>query len=331
MSPGPCGFTINAVITRSEALMPVATSTPDAGMTSPLLSTRPARGWAIVRLLRPHHWVKNVLVLVPVFLAHQWNDPGVVRSALLAALCFCLVASAGYITNDLMDMHADRKHTEKRRRPIAAGEISTRGGVLIAFSLYTLGAILAVRLPLTFAAALLVYLLVSNLYSLYLKKKVLLDICTLAGLYTIRLFGGGAATGIRISEWTVAFAMFCFLGLAAVKRYSELRSLSPDLTSLDRRGYIPSDQSTVHILGLSSMMLAVLVLALYLHSPEVVVLYRHPDMLWLICPVLLYWFGRTWIIAGRGQMQSDPILFALSDRTSLFAAVLILAIGFLCK
>jgi len=187
---------------------------------------------------------------------------------------------------------------------------------------------IAVKLPLSFDIMLAVYLLSTILYSLYLKTKVVLDICTLAGLYTIRLFAGGAATGIPISEWTAAFAMFCFLGLAAVKRYAELQAWTESGEVTTRRGYEIVDKSTIHALGLSSMVISVLVLALYLRSPEVTLLYRHSDMLRLVCPVLLYWFGRIWILAGRGRMHSDPIIFALRDRTSLIAAAVIVAIGF---
>ncbi len=293
---------------------------------------RKARGpaQALLVLMRPHQWFKNVLILVPVALAHQWNNFGVLTSAILATVCFCLAASAVYVTNDLLDLEADRKHPSKCFRPLAAGEIGKGSAIGLALVLFVLAAALAIRLPLAFGITLLIYVAVSSLYSLYLKTKVILDICTLAGLYTIRLFAGGEATGIRISEWTLAFAMFCFLGLAAVKRYSELRAL-PQETYLSRRGYGQVDQSVVLALGMTSMMVSVLVLALYLHSPEVVVLYRHPEVLWLICPVMLYWFGRIWIIAGRGWMHSDPILFALRDRTSLLAAAVIVVIGLLCK
>jgi hypothetical protein len=193
----------------------------------------------------------------------------------------------------------------------------------MAVALLVASIFLAVKLPLSFGIMLGVYLLSTVLYSLYLKTKVILDICTLAGLYTIRLFAGGAATGIPISEWTAAFAMFCFLGLAAVKRYSELQA-SPETGELTtRRGYERVDKSTIQVLGLSSMVISVLVLVLYLRSPEVTLLYRHWEMLRLICPVLLYWFGRIWIVAGRGRMHSDPIIFALRDRASLITAAVI--------
>ena len=285
----------------------------------------------VLSLLRPHQWLKNLLVLVPVFLSHQWNNADILRDALLAFVCFCATASAVYISNDLCDIEADRKHATKRRRPLAAGTVSKRTAVILIVLLLGVAATIATRLPLGFGITLLVYFVVSSLYSLYLKTKVILDICILAGLYTIRLFAGGTATHIRISEWTLAFAMFCFLGLAAVKRYTELQTLPDDPKQLLRRGYQRSDQVTVHVLGMTSMMLSVLVLALYLHSPEVIVLYRRPEMLWLMCPVLLYWFGRVWIVASRGNMHSDPIVFAIRDKVSLMAAAVIVAIGLLCK
>lgn len=297
---------------------------------SPVAVARVNSVRAMLHLLRPHHWVKNILVLVPLLLAHQWGNLGVTRNALLAVLCFCLTASAGYIINDLIDVEVDRKHATKRLRPLVAGEVSSRAAIALVCVLVVPVLVLLPWLSYAFRLCLLVYFCVTLIYSFYLKKKVLLDICTLAGLYTIRVLAGGAATGIPISEWTLAFAMFCFLGLAAVKRYAELQALSPEGELLGR-GYEPSDQSTVHILGLSSMMISVLVLALYLHTPEVTALYRHSDALWLMCPVMLYWFARIWIIAGRGEMHSDPIVFALRDRVSLLAAAIIVVIGLMCK
>lgn len=296
----------------------------------PVAASRRTSARALLHLLRPHHWVKNILVLVPLLLAHEWGHVVVAKSALLAVVCFCLTASAGYIINDLIDLEADRKHATKRLRPLVAGEVSTRTAIALVSGLILAVAALLPRLSYAFRVCLLVYFCVTLIYSFYLKKKVLIDICTLAGLYTIRVLAGGAATGIPISEWTLAFAMFCFLGLAAVKRYAELHTLSPEGELLGR-GYEPSDQSTVHVVGLSSMMISVLVLALYLHTPEVRALYRHSDALWLMCPVMLYWFGRIWIVAGRGKMHSDPILFALRDRVSLLVAAIIVAIGLICK
>jgi len=296
----------------------------------PVAAARRTTALALLSLLRPHHWVKNILVVVPVLLAHEWGHVHVTKQALLAVVCFCLTASAGYIINDLIDVEADRKHATKRHRPLVAGEVSTRAAIALVCGLVVAVVALLPRLSSNFRFCLLVYFCVTLIYSFYLKKKVLLDICTLAGLYTIRVLAGGAATGIPISEWTLAFAMFCFLGLAAVKRYADLRDLSPEEELLGR-GYESSDQSTVHILGLSSMMISVLVLALYLHTPEVRGLYRHSNALWLMCPVMLYWFGRIWIVAGRGKMHSDPILFALRDRVSLLVAAIIVAIGLVCK
>jgi 4-hydroxybenzoate polyprenyltransferase len=286
---------------------------------------------SVLSLLRPHQWVKNLLVPLPVLLGHQWKNHEVVQNALIATACFCATASAVYVTNDLLDIEADRKHVTKRLRPLASGALSKATAIVIAVLLILLAIVLVVRLPWGFGITLLVYLMVSSAYSLYLKTRVILDICILAGLYTIRLFAGGAATHIRISEWTLAFAMFCFLGLAAVKRYTELQRMPEDASPLLRRGYRRADQPTVLALGMTSMMVSVLVVALYLNSPEVVVLYHRPEVLWLICPVLLYWFGRIWIMAGRGEMHADPIIFAIRDWVSLAAAAVILGIGLLSK
>ena len=262
---------------------------------------------SLLHLLRPHQWVKNILVLIPMLLAHEWNQGWVVRNAILATICFCVTASAVYISNDLLDLEADRNHASKKFRPLASNAVSPATAIVVMLLLLGVAVALAIRLPLGFGISLLVYFVVSSLYSVYLKTKVILDICVLAGLYTIRLFAGGAATYIPISEWTLAFAMFCFLGLAAVKRYTELQSLAQDPKSLLRRGYEQTDQLTVHVLGMTSMMLSVLVLALYLHTPEVTRLYRHPEWLWLMCPVLLYWFGRIWVAAGRGRCIPTPL------------------------
>ncbi len=285
----------------------------------------------VLQLLRPHQWIKNILVFIPLLLAHEWKNPVLVRNTILATIAFCAAASAVYVINDLFDIEADRNHARKRLRPLAAGTVSKGAAIAVAAALLLLAGGLASRLPNAFGLTLLIYFLVSSLYSLYFKKKVILDICVLAGLYTIRLYAGGAVTHIPISEWTLAFAMFCFLGLAAVKRYTELQTLTEDPRQLMRRGYQRSDQVTVQILGMSCMMMSVLVLALYLRSPEVMMLYRRPDLLWLICPVMLYWFGRVWIVASRSNMHSDPIVFAIRDRASLIAAALIVLIGLLCK
>ncbi len=231
----------------------------------------------------------------------------------------------------MLDIEADKLHARKKLRPLAAGTVSKTAAVGLAILALAVAGFLASRLSLSFALTVLLYFVVSSLYSLYLKTKVILDICVLAGLYTIRLFAGSIATQIPISEWTLAFAMFCFLGLAAVKRYTELETLSDGPAQLVRRGYRRADQTTVQALGIASMMMSVVILSLYLHSPEVMVLYRRPQLLWLVCPVLLYWFGRLWIVAGRGMMHSDPIVFAVRDRTSLMVAAVIVIIGFVCK
>lgn len=279
--------------------------------------------------MRPHQWLKNILVFVPLVAAHQVADPALVANAVLAFLAFGLCASSTYVLNDLMDVAADRAHPRKRHRPFASGKIPVRHGPLIALPLLLGGAGIAWLLPSGFAAALGLYVLTTLLYSFWLKSVVLLDVVVLAGLYTIRIIAGGAAVAIAPSFWLLAFSMFLFLSLAIVKRYSELSELAKvqeHENRVRRRGYRRRDLDTLGTLGGSSGYLAVLVLALYLNSEDVSITYTHPRVLWLLCPLLLYWIGRVWVLAGRQSMRDDPLLFALGDRVSWLVAILVLSI-----
>lgn len=293
---------------------------------------RGARWRAVVRALRPQQWVKNVLIFVPLVLAHQIANLPLLLAAALAFIAFSTCASAVYVLNDLLDVHADRKHPVKRMRPFAAGALPLSWGPALVGVPMLFGLLVAVLgLPLQFLAVLIVYLCVTTLYSFWLKKKVLVDVLTLAGLYTIRLFAGAVACGVILTEWLMAFSLFLFTSLAFVKRYAELTRLSSDgKSSPSRRGYRTSDLSLIESMGVTCGYLSVLVLALYIHHPEVTRLYSRPWALWLICPVMLYWISRIWIQAKRQNLSEDPIVFAIKDRISLLAGaacVVLLAIA----
>jgi 4-hydroxybenzoate polyprenyltransferase len=281
--------------------------------------------------LRPAHWIKNLLVLVPIALAHRYNDKIVLLSGLQAALCFCFCASAVYVLNDVLDLHEDRKNAYKKHRPLASGRMSIFSALLTAVVLVLLSLGLSLFLPHMVTWILGSYLAINLLYSLGLKRYLFVDVVILASFYTARLFSGGAATGIPISIWTLGFSLFLFLSLALVKRQSELRT--SQLTEFDRvggRGYIVHDMQQIGSFGSASSYAAVLVLALYLNSPEVAHHYRHPNVLWAICPLMIYWTSRIWLLASRGWITCDPIVFALRDRASLavaLAAIAVLAIA----
>lgn len=294
-------------------------------------TTRPGPLNTLARALRVHQWVKNILVFVPLVTAHRVTEPGLLLQALTAFAAFCLAASSAYLVNDLLDLPADRAHPRKRHRPLAAGDLHPRGGAGLALLLLLGAAAVCLVLPPLFGAVLALYYVLTLAYSLYLKRKLLVDVYALGALYTLRVLAGGAATGIVVSAWLLAFSMFLFLSLALVKRFAELRAMEPGAPKQAAgRGYLASDVQAIGSLGTASAFMCVLVLALYINSPQVGPLYREPAVLWLLCPLLMYWVSRVWVIAYRGQMDADPVVFALTDRVSYLvglaaAAVIVVA------
>ncbi len=283
---------------------------------------------AYLRALRPHQWSKNMLVFVPALAAH---DSAALGLALFAFISFSLIASAGYILNDILDLHADRAHPRKRNRPFASGAVPLSHGIFMIALLFALGITIAALLTtLGCLAVVITYFVMTFLYSTWLKRKPILDILTLAGLYTLRIIAGAAATGIILSPWMLGFSTFLFLALAAVKRQAELREVAERADSaVIGRGYIAEDLPVIRSIGISAANAAVLVLALYISSSDVQDLYSAPALLWLICPILLYWTLRMVMKAHRGDMTDDPIVFAARDWISritvLLVAVFVLA------
>ncbi len=289
-------------------------------------------GWqgafpALVRAMRPHQWAKNLLIFVPMFTAHLVS-PGNILFSLLAFIAFSMVASSVYLLNDLLDLASDRAHARKRLRPFAAGDVSLRLGARTSLGLLAGGAIIAAMLGGPFFFVMLGYYLVTVAYSAFLKQKAILDICTLAGLYTLRIVAGGAALSIPISVWLLAFSVFFFFSLASIKRQAELvDAKAANKLEAKGRDYRVEDIALVSQMAVSSGFVAVLVLALYLDSPAVQELYSMPELMWGMCLVLLYWINRAVWKAHRGEMQDDPVVFALTDRISRVALLVMLAIG----
>ena len=285
---------------------------------------------SIVRQLRVHQWAKNLLVFLPAVAAHVVGDWQVVARCLLAFCAFSAVASAVYVLNDLIDLQHDRQHPRKRLRPFASGDLPLRFGLVLAPSLLLVGLAIGVVVSPLFALVLVVYLLTTSAYSLGLKGLAIVDVLALAGLYTIRMVGGAAATELKLSFWLLAFSTFLFLSLAMVKRYVELRQLaSKGQVTAAGRGYRADDAEIVAALGSGAGLLSVLVLALYIDSPNVIAIYSVPGALWLVCLVLLFWISRLWLLAHRGAVHDDPVVFALKDPVSIGLGVLSLGvIGF---
>ena len=283
---------------------------------------------ALLNAMRPHQWAKNLLLFVPLVLAHKVDNFELVLKAIIAFVIFSLCASCFYILNDLLDLDADRQHPKKRYRPFASGELSIKTGFMTAFCLgISVFAISLFLLPVAFAIMLGIYGLLTTAYSFCIKKVPVLDVLILAGLYTQRILAGGVAVEVPISAWLLGFSIFFFLSLAFVKRYTELRLLLlNNKKEAEGRGYIVEDAGIIQTLGPASGYLSVLVLALYINSKEVILLYRHAWVLWLLGPCLLYWVTRVWLLAHRGQINDDPIIFAIKDKISYFVGVIIVAI-----
>ncbi len=286
----------------------------------------------VAKALRVHQWAKNVLVFIPVVASHQLTNRTLMMQAGLAFLSFSFSASSIYILNDCLDLSSDRRHPRKKHRPFASGDLSIPFGLLLAAACLSGGVLLAFALPPLFLIVLAGYLALTTAYSFYLKQFVLLDVIVLAQLYTVRVYGGGAATGVAPSHWLLTFSLFLFLSLALVKRFTELRLTSQaDGTELHGRGYWVTDLEHISSIGTASGLLAVLVLALYISSKEVLLLYSHADVLWLVCPVMLYWISRVWMLAYRNRMDDDPVVFAVKDPKSYLMAALIGAILFFAR
>lgn len=280
----------------------------------------------LIRALRPHQWAKNVLLFVTPLAGHAL-DAATWIDATIAFVCFCLTASAVYILNDLLDLEADRKHARKHRRPFASGAASIPDGLAASGVALVAAAGLATALPPEFGGLLLLYLVLTTLYSTVLKRRLMVDVLCLAGLYTLRIVAGGAAVSIVPSHWLMAFSMFFFLSLAFAKRYAELAK-SRTTERLPGRGYGREDVELIRSFGSASSYICVLVFALYLNSPDVHSHYTRPEILWLMSPVILYWLSRLWFLACRRQLDEDPVLFALRDPISRACGVL-MAVCFL--
>jgi 4-hydroxybenzoate polyprenyltransferase len=279
-----------------------------------------------LRALRPQQWLKNILVFVPLFAAHLFTEPILLVRTIIAFVAFCCCASSGYLVNDLCDLPADRHHPAKRLRPFASGELPLAYGFAMAPVLAVFGCLLAGLLSGLSLGIVVLYFIVAAAYSLSLKKEVLLDVFTLASLYTLRIIEGGLAAAVPLSVWLLAFSMFLFLSLAFIKRYAELVIMrSVDGDQAKARSYESSDAELLVSKGTASGYAAVLVLSLYIGSGAVKVLYSTHEVLWLVCPLLLYWISYLWLVAHRGKMHHDPLIFAVRDRTSRILILLMLA------
>jgi 4-hydroxybenzoate polyprenyltransferase/phosphoserine phosphatase len=277
------------------------------------------RTW--INALRGHHWAKNLLLFLPLALSHNLTVTPILRTV-IGFVLYGLCASGLYILNDLLDLHSDREHPWKKERPFAAGAISIPEGLLASCLLLTCALGFGFYLDTPFGLALLGYSALTMLYSLYLKKIALLDVFILSSFYSFRILAGALISGTPLSQWFLAFSMFFFLSLAMAKRYSELLHAGGLITSGNSgRGYHTGDRELLLSLGVGSSFSAVVIFSLYVHSPDVGLLYSSPEWLFMLCPIILYWLSRNWLLAHRGELQEDPVTLAMRDGVSYGVAL----------
>ena len=283
--------------------------------------------WPILKAMRPHQWLKNLLVFMPIIADHSFSALTFFQG-LLAFIAFGLVASAGYLLNDLLDLGPDRAHARKRFRPLASGRLPVPLGTAMVPVLLIAGHLVALTLGWAFVGVIALYFCITMSYSLFLKRKPIIDICVLAGLYTIRIIGGGVATGIDLSIWILAFSIFLFFSLAAVKRLAELVHMRDSgRVAATGRGYSVEDLPLTMQMATASGFVSVLVLALYLNAPDIQARYSAPVLLWGVCALLLYWVSKAVLVASRGEMHDDPLVYAVTNRTSLICILIMAALG----
>jgi 4-hydroxybenzoate polyprenyltransferase len=284
---------------------------------------------ALLHAMRPHQWAKNLLIFIPLLLSHKASAKGLLDAA-VAFCAFSFAASATYIFNDLLDIENDRHHAKKRNRPFASGDLSPIAGVAFFAVLLLLAAWALRMLPIAFSGCVLLYVVSTIAYSSYLKRIPLVDVLILSGLYTLRILAGSAATNTHISHWLGGFSIFLFFSLAIAKRFAELENLRANsAVPRNGRGYLLADIEQLRAIGTASAFAAVIIFANYISGKDVVALYKQPVLLWLILPLLILWLSRVWLLASRGELNEDPVVFALTDRMSLLIGLAVAAIAML--
>jgi 4-hydroxybenzoate polyprenyltransferase/phosphoserine phosphatase len=317
-----------AILVDPAPLLRHAVASPERVFETP---ARPLLS-SLFSALRVHQWSKNILVFVPIVTSHRITNPADFTAGALTFVAFCFASAGVYVINDIVDLDSDRRHPGKRNRVFASGALPIAAAFLLAPLLFAASAGVLWFLPGETRFVLGIYCLVSLLYSLYFKSKLLLDVFSLSGLFTLRIVAGHASTGIVLTDWLISFAIFLFLSLAFLKRSSELRNLRNAGGDISHgRAYSSADLEPVTMFGIGAGLVSALVFSLYINSDAVRKLYLQPEVLWLICPLFVYWICRMWMLSARGVMHEDPIIFALRDRATYFVVLICIVIMLAAK
>lgn len=280
---------------------------------------RSAAARSFLRALRPHQWSKNLLIFVPLFVGHAYDDPRKIVAAALGFLALCALASATYMLNDIADLEVDRAHAVRRQRPFASGALPVSAGLIAAPLIIAAALAGALLLSPTFAVTLLAYLVVTLGYSFGLKRIPLLDVFIIGALFTLRLVMGSAVIGISYSPWLLSFALAFFLSLALAKRHGEvLRASRENVNDIAGRGYRGDDWPITLSFGIGAGLVSVIIMLLYMTNDAAPSgFYAHVQWLYAMPAIISLWLMRIWLLSNRLMLHDDPVVFALRDRASL--------------
>ena len=277
----------------------------------------------ILKQLRVHQWIKNSLIFLPLVASHQILSPTTYLYSLFGICAFSLITSTVYVINDLLDLENDRAHETKKKRPLASGDLSILLGLYLAFACFTSGAIIAYAISPLFLILALVYILINLFYSAKAKKLIILDCILLAMMYTYRIFLGTIIASLEVSVWLISFSFFLFLSLAFIKRYAELFNLKKQsMEKTKGRAYQVNDMPVIIGMAIGAGFLSILVLDIYLNQDEIKEAFQSIWFAYFCLPTLLYWLARIFIKTARGNMNEDPVAYALKDKASLVIGTL---------
>ena len=278
------------------------------------------------KIIRPHQWVKNILVFIPMLVSHNFDLDNFIFS-IKSFIIFSLTASAIYVINDMIDEKNDRNHPYKKNRPLAAKLITINQCKVIIFILLILSTFFLLDTNKSFFYLIILYFITSNLYTFFLKKLKIVDLVILSFLYTLRILGGGLITDISISSWLFTFSVFFFISLASVKRLTELINAKKyKKEKIYGRGYTIKDKKLINIVAITSGLISILVLTLYINSPQVLELYSFSNILWGAWIIIFFWISRIIYASNKGKIKDDPIVYAISDKISYLCLLIILFI-----
>ena len=283
----------------------------------------------IFKIIRPHQWVKNVLVFTPLFMSHNFDFNNLILST-KAFIIFSLIASSIYVINDIVDLKSDQNHPFKKYRPLAAKLITVNHCKILILILLALVTVLLLNVNKEFIMIIISYFILSNLYTFFFKKIVIIDLLILSLLYTSRILGGGYIADTSTSLSLLLFSVFFFTSLAAVKRLIELVNIIRfKKKKIHGREYTIKHKKMIYWIAILTGWISILVLIFHINSPVVIKQYSFPDILWIICFVMLFWISRIIYVSNKGQIKDDPIVYAVSDKISYLCLAIILFIFWL--